>query len=113
MCEHCEEIRGDRAKRLAAEIGERYGIEAYPGRNGDVVISQTGFRDLKELVFADRRIDAVGRGYYLAGVRYTVAPDWTFSPLSVSSARLAAYFWKAIRFRKIAAWFARRMEGSK
>lgn len=78
------------AEQVAADVTKRYGILTSVNRFNHIVISESAHRQLKDAVWADRRLDALGRGYYLGAVDIETAPDWTFSPVSVAWARLIA-----------------------
>jgi len=100
----------DHAAKVSRDIASHYGIETFP-RGTMLLISETNMRDLDEIVWADRTINAVGRGYYLGSAPFIIQPDWMFDPLSVATARLIAVLWKASRLdrpmRRLAAWLER------
>lgn len=84
-----------RRTALIIEIQSRYHVtlHPHPRRPDAVVVSETSYRDLEAAVWADPRLDALGRGYYLyLGSELDVisAPDWACDPLTVALARLYA-----------------------
>lgn len=89
-----ESLRSRRAV-LVDEVAARYGVTLYPDprREHIVRLSESDHAWLAAAVEHDRRLDAVGRGYYsgLGGELTLVpAPDWTCDPVAVSLARLYA-----------------------
>lgn len=95
------------ATRLSKEIGIHYGIITYPRPNGHIIMSRREWQVYWEAVWSDRRIDAVGRGYYLGAVQFDVQPDWMFNPFDVAIARLTAILIRDLRLRTIVDWLAR------
>lgn len=81
---HTVDARSIIARRrdmLADEVAARYGVTLYPHPRQPhaVVVSASDYAVLADAVMADRRLSAVGRGYYLylgGELSVVVAPDW-------------------------------------
>lgn len=84
------QLRGDYERQVARAIRwlELKGIDAAVRPDGAIVVSSTGFELLRVLARVPRPTSAIGST--LLGVPIYAAPDWTFDPLHVAQARVAA-----------------------
>lgn len=95
-------VLDERRARLVDEVAERYGVRLHlhPRRPHVAVVSQSDYELLVSQVMEDRRIDALGRGYYLGlGGELTLqsAPDWTCDADAIVQARLVGSLRQAVR----------------
>lgn len=80
--------REDAARRVWARVQlEQLGITAVLRPDGSLLVSATGFEQMRALARYPAAGDAPSAVY---GIPVHKAPDWTFSPVDVAAARAIA-----------------------
>lgn len=108
-----ESLLSRRRSVLLDEIERRYGVtmHADPRAEHIIRVSKSDYETFVNAVMNDRKIDAIGRGYYLGlggELDLVTSPDWTFDPLSVALLRLRVVLlgsWARPIVRRISRWF--------
>lgn len=95
-------IMRQRRDDLIREIGYRYRITAFPGRQdrAEIVLPQQDHDRLMAAIWNDPRGDALSRGYYLGlggELEVRAAPAWTFDARCIARARRRARLRRSLR----------------